>query len=87
MKIKLVLSITALLLLAGCTITQEVEKAELTDDANICIIENILGEKHFPREGRPLRAYLQKHLHGYSPALVRILLGMVSLDPRKRPTA
>lgn len=53
----------------------------------MCVIENLLGDRYFPREGRALRVHLQKHLHGYSPSLVRTLLGMVSLDPRKRPRA
>lgn len=51
----------------------------------MCVIENLVGERYFPREGRALRVYLQKHLHGYSPSLVRTLMNMVSSDPRKRP--
>lgn len=31
--------------------------------------------------------YMQKHIHGYSPSLIKTLLRMVSLDPAKRPTA
>jgi serine/threonine protein kinase len=42
------------------------------------VVENLLGERQFPR-GRGLRAYLRKHLHGYSPSLVRLLGGMVSV--------
>jgi serine/threonine protein kinase len=53
----------------------------------MCVIENLLGERYFPREGRALRSYLQKYLNGYSPSLVRTLMGMVSSDPRKRPQA
>lgn len=40
MKVKFVLSIAALAFLSGCTITQEVERAELSNDAKVCIIEN-----------------------------------------------
>jgi hypothetical protein len=47
----------------------------------------LLAEKYFPLEGKALRNYMQKHLHGYSPSLIRVLMGMVSLDPQKRPRA
>lgn len=53
----------------------------------MCLIENLVGERYFPREGRAMRMYMQKHIHGYSPSLIKTLLRMVSLDPTKRPTA
>lgn len=53
----------------------------------MCLIENLLGDKFFPREGKALRIHMQKHMHNYSPALTKTLQRMVSLDPSKRPTA
>lgn len=53
----------------------------------MCIIENLVGEKYFPREGRALRLYIQKHIHGYSPLFMKTVMRMVSHDPFKRPTA
>jgi hypothetical protein len=53
----------------------------------MCLIENLLGDKYFPREGRALRIHMQKHMHTYSPALTKVLQRMVNLDPAKRPTA
>jgi serine/threonine protein kinase len=49
------------------------------------VVENLLGERYFPREGRALRLHIQKHIHGYSPSLMRTLMRMLSLDPAKRP--
>ena len=53
----------------------------------ICLIENTVAARYFPREGLAMRMYLQKHIHGYSPSLIKTLRRMVSLDPTKRPTA
>jgi serine/threonine protein kinase len=53
----------------------------------MCLIENMLGDRYFPREGKAFRIHIQKHLHGYSPALIKTLQRMVSVDPSKRPTA
>ena len=33
-----------------------------------------------------MRVYLEKHLHGYSPLLVKTVMRMVSTNPTKRPT-
>ena len=51
------------------------------------LIENLLGERCPSWERWPSRLQLQRQLHGYSPALVRTVMGMVNVDPRKRPTA
>ena len=39
MKTNIFLALTALIL-SGCTITQNVEQANISNDAEICIIEN-----------------------------------------------
>jgi hypothetical protein len=39
MKTRIFLAITAFIL-SSCTITQQVEQANISDDAEICIIEN-----------------------------------------------
>jgi serine/threonine protein kinase len=52
----------------------------------MCIIENLIGEKYFPREGKALRLYVQKHIHGYSPSFMKTVMRMISHDPTKRPT-
>jgi len=48
----------------------------------VCVIENLTGR----RVGGKMKNWMH-YLHGFSPAFMRILLRMVSLDPKKRPKA
>ena len=38
-----------------------------------------------PKENKNMRQYIQKHLNGYSPSLIKTLLKMISLNPNNRP--